>query len=122
MRSTALLVRFLLELAALVALLYSGITVVGGALGLIVGVAVAAAAAIVWGLYVAPRARIALPTPARLAVELAVFVTATIGLFVAGAPVVGGLLLGLYLFDRMALWASGSPPFEPDPNSGTRGG
>ncbi len=71
-----------------------------------------------WGLFVAPRARIALPTAARLAVEVAVFVVATVGLFAAGWPVLGGLLIGIYLFDRMALWAGGPPAFEKDPMGG----
>ncbi len=115
MKSTALLVRFLLELAALAALVYAGVEIIGGFPGVLVGLAVAAVAAVVWGLFVAPRARIALPTWPRLAIEAAVFVVATVGLFAAGNPVAGALLVGLYLFDRMALWAGGAPAYEKDP-------
>src|SRR5262245_46669019 len=111
MRSTALLVRFLHEFAALPALVASGVGLTGGVVGWLVGLAAAAVAAVGWGLFVAPRARIALPTPARLVVEVAVFVVATVGLFAAGWPVLGGLLIGIYLFDRMALWAGGAPAF-----------
>jgi Protein of unknown function (DUF2568) len=115
MRSTALLVRFLLELAALAALVAAGVGLIGGVLGWLIGLLAAAVAAVMWGLFVAPRARIALPTRPRMAVEVAVFLVATLGLFAAGWPVLGGLLIGIYLFDRMALWAVGAPAFEKDP-------
>jgi hypothetical protein len=118
----ALLVRFLLELAALAALVATGAALVSGPLGWLLGIGLATVAAVAWGLFVAPRARITLPTPARLAVEVIVFVGATVGLFAAGQPVLGGLLIGLYLFDRLALWAGGAPAYESDPMSGaTRG-
>jgi uncharacterized protein DUF2568 len=118
MRSTALLVRFLLELAALAALIATGVGLIGGVVGVVVGLAAAAVAAVMWGLFVAPRARIALPTPARLAVEVVVFAVATPGLIAAGWPLLGGLLFGIYLIDRLALWAGGAPAFEKDPVRG----
>lgn len=118
MRSTALLVRFLLELAALAALVAAGVGLIGGVVGVLVGLVAAAVAAVVWGLFVAPRARIALPTVARLTIEVVVFAAAAAGLFAAGWPVLGGLLIGIYLIDRVALWAGGAPAFEKDPGQG----
>jgi hypothetical protein len=118
MRSTALLVRFLLELAALAALVAAGVGVIGGAVGWLVGVVAAGAAALVWGLFVAPRARIALATPVRLAIEVAVFALATAGLFAAGWPVLAGVLIGVYLLDRVALWAGCASAFEHAPARG----
>ena len=118
MRSTALLVRFLLELAALAALVAAGVGLIGGPAGWLVGLAAAAAAAVGWGRFVAPRARVTVATPTRLAIEVAVFVLATAGLFAAGWPVVGGVLIGVYVLDRIALWAGGATVFERDPVRG----
>jgi len=118
MRSTALLVRFLLELAALAALIASGVLIIGGGLGWLAGLGAAAVAAAVWGLFVAPRARVALPTPARLAVEVVVFAVAAAGLFAADQPILAGLLIFLYVSDRVALKYGGAPLFEKNPTRG----
>ena len=115
MKGLALVLRFLLELAALAALVYAGIAVVDGPMGWLLGLGMAAAAAVAWGLFVAPRARIAVPTPARLAVEVAVFAAACSGLLAAGQPVLAAVLAIVYGLDRLALWASGAPAFEPAP-------
>ncbi len=112
MRSVALVVRFLLEVAVLVALVATGVLLVGGVLGTLAGLALAGIAAFAWGMFVAPRARIALPTPARLAVEVAVFAAGVGGLLLAGAAVLAAVLGGGYLLDRLALLVSGAPPFE----------
>jgi hypothetical protein len=114
-RFLALLVRFLLELAALAALASAGIAIVDGPLGWLLGLGLATLAAIAWGLFVAPRARYPLTTLARLGVEIAVFVGATVGLLLTGRPFLAALLLVVYVVDRIALWASGAPLFEPPP-------
>jgi hypothetical protein len=111
--SLALVVRFLLELAALAALASAGIAIVDGPLGWLLGLGLATLAAVAWGLFVAPRARYPLTTPARLGVEIAVFVAATVGLLLAGRPFLAALLLIVYALDRIVLWASGAPSFEP---------
>jgi uncharacterized protein DUF2568 len=112
----ALAVRFLLELAALGALGYAGMAVLGGFAGAAVAIGLVVVAATVWGLFVAPRARYLLPTPARLGIEAAVFLAATGGLIVAGAPVLAATLLGVYLLDRLVLWAAGAPAFASPPD------
>jgi hypothetical protein len=112
MRSLALLVRFMLELAALAALVVGGHGLVNGVPGWAIGIAAAAVAATLWGLFVAPRARVALPTPGRLTIEVVIFLAASAGLVLANQPLLGGLLIGIYLLDRLALWASGSPLYE----------
>jgi Protein of unknown function (DUF2568) len=111
-KAAALGVRFLLELAALASLVFAGVALVHGILGWLVGTALAAAAGVAWGLVVAPRARLSWPTPARLAVEVAVFVVAASGLLLAGYGVAAAVLSGVYLLDRLALWAAGAPPYE----------
>ncbi len=82
--STNLAVRFVLELTALVALAYWGVTTVDGAGGWILGVAAAAAFALLWGVFVSPKARAGLRPPARLAVELGLFGVAAASLAAAG--------------------------------------
>jgi len=115
MKGLALVVRFLLELAALAGLVYAGIAVVDGPSGWLLGLGMAAVAAVAWGLFVAPRARIAVPTAGRLAVEVAVFAAACSGLLAAEQSVLAAVLAIVYVLDRLALWAAGAPPFEPAP-------
>lgn len=120
LRTTALVVRFLLELAALVALVYTGVATVEGFAGWLVGLGLAGIGAVAWGMFVAPRAPRPLPTPARLAVEAVVFVAAAVGLVLAEQAILAGILLALYLLDRLALRLSGAPAFESAdwPNAG----
>jgi hypothetical protein len=69
-----LALRFLLELSALAALGYGGAHVRAG-LAVRVALAVIAPllAALVWGAVVSPKARVRVPAPVRLLVELAIF-------------------------------------------------
>lgn len=103
MKPFALALRFLLELAALAALAYTGIAVVDGPLGWVVGVGALALAATVWGLFVSPKAKIVLGHPLRFVIELAVFAAASLGLVWAGRPVLAAVLAGLFILDRLAL-------------------
>ena len=82
--------RFLLELALLAAVSYSAGTV-GSAVWLQIVLAIAApcAVAAVWGAWVAPRAARRLADPARLAVEVALFVAGGSALAVAGEVALG---------------------------------
>jgi hypothetical protein len=82
-----LAVRFALELAALAALAYWGFSEFDGVLSVVLGVGAPLAAAVVWGLFVSPKARYG--SPARQAVgEAVVFAAAVIALFDADQPVV----------------------------------
>jgi hypothetical protein len=116
MRTAVLGVRFLLELAMLAALVYAGVALVAGPAGWLVGLVLAAVAALAWGLFVSPRARYGTPTAARLAIEVALFAAAAAGLLLAGRPGLAGVLGALYVAHRIALWAAGAPPFEPPPS------
>ncbi|HEX6872097.1 MAG TPA: YrdB family protein [Micromonosporaceae bacterium] len=118
MKALALVVRFGLELAVLAALVYAGVVLVSGPLGWLVGLVAALLAAAVWGVFVSPRARIILPTPARLAVEVAVFAAGCAALLWAGRAGASAALGGVYLADRLALWALGAPAFERGPEFG----
>lgn len=85
-------IRFLLELAMLVALGW-----VGGEIGSswVVSVPLAIAfpllAAVVWGMFIAPKAPRRLADPAKLLVELVLFSSAVVGLAVVGHPVLAAV-------------------------------
>jgi hypothetical protein len=86
---------FLLELAALAALGYWGAQAGGGAPGKIaLAVGAPLLAAVVWGLFLAPRAVLQAPPgggprlslPWRLLMKIGVFGTAAVALYAAGQP------------------------------------
>jgi hypothetical protein len=74
--------RFALELCALAAL-----AVGGASIHWALGIAAPVLAAVVWGMFVAPKATRPVSEGARWAIELMVFGFATAALVVAGAPV-----------------------------------
>jgi hypothetical protein len=75
--------RLLLEVLLLVVLGWWGWRIADGSVGVVLAVALPLAAAVVWGLVVAPRARLRLPSWLRIVVE--------IGLFAAGAAALAWL-------------------------------
>ena len=82
--------RFLTELALLAGLAIAGARLGDGVLFSIVdAVLLPAAAAAVWGLFVAPRARRRLPEPARFIVEFALFAATGLVLALSGWLVAG---------------------------------
>lgn len=78
---------FVLELAALAALAYWGFTAEGVAAKIVLGVGAPVVAAVVWGLFAAPRATVALPLPGVLLVKAIVFGAAVAALAVRGDAV-----------------------------------
>jgi hypothetical protein len=88
-----LTVRFLTELALLAGLAVAGAHLGEGVVfGIIDAVLMPVGAAVIWGLFVASRARRRLPEPARFLVELVLFaatglVLALVGWLVAGVVV-----------------------------------
>jgi NhaP-type Na+/H+ or K+/H+ antiporter len=84
--------RFLLELCLLGALGTGGWALAGGGvLGGVAAVAAALAGALVWGAWIAPRARRRLRDPARFALETVLFVLVGAALWVVWAPLAGVL-------------------------------
>ena len=81
--------RFLLELGALAAVAYWGFTVGDGALRWILAIAAPVAVAVVWWLFVSPKAAVDAPRPVRLVVELGVWTAAAAALWAAGRPALG---------------------------------
>jgi hypothetical protein len=112
MRAANLVLRFLLELAALAALGYWGATWPGSpAARVALGVGTPLAAALAWGTFVAPRARVVLPSAVRMALGLAVLGAAAAALAARGhgrlatgfgaAAVVNALLMLAWRQDRV---------------------
>jgi hypothetical protein len=84
-KAANLALRFILELAALAALGYWGATGPAPAPArVLLGVGAPAAAAVFWGAFVAPRARVVLPTAVRMVLGLAVFGSAAAALAARG--------------------------------------
>lgn len=104
--SVALLIiwtlRFATEVLALLGMAWGAWVGIGGPLGIAVAVVAPVAAAIAWGLWVAPAARRRLPDPARLLVEVVVFVGAAWG-YAAVATPAGGIAFGVVALALAAL-------------------
>jgi len=80
LRGVVLTVRFLCELAMLVALAYWGLTAFDGALSYVAGVGAPLVAILIWAQFVAPKARNPVSPPVRLAIENGLFVATTLAL------------------------------------------
>ena len=90
MRGAVLGIRFLLELGLLGALAAGGWALAGGGvLGVVLAVAAAVAGAAVWGVWIAPRSPRRLPDPARLALEVALFVLGGVALWAVASAAAG---------------------------------
>jgi len=83
---------FALELCALAALGYWGSqTGQGVGFAILLGVGAPLLAAVVWGLFAAPRAAVRVPAAVRIAVEIAFFALATVALLAAGQPTLAAI-------------------------------
>ena len=108
-KSLNLALRFLLELAALGALGYWGFWVAeNGALKVLLAVGLVTVAAVIWGMFVSPKARYRLPEWGRLALEVVLFGSAVLALNATGNPTLAAILAVLviihlpltFLFDQ----------------------
>ena len=97
MRAANLGLRFLLELCLLAALAYVGLQA-----NVLLAIVAPVAAAIVWGLFVSPKARYPLPTTLWIVVQVVLFGAAAIGLIVAGS-VVPGIVFAVAVVANLAL-------------------
>jgi Protein of unknown function (DUF2568) len=107
--------RFLLELGALAALAYWGFTTGSGASAWALGLGAPLAAAVFWGLFVAPKARYPVADTGRALLGLVVFVPATAALADAGAPVVAAVFGGLAVLNAAVMLARPAGPSAPGP-------
>jgi hypothetical protein len=102
--------RFLLELGALVALGYWGFTTASGATAWLLGLGAPLGAAAFWGLFVAPKARFPVSATGRAVLGLVVFALATAALLDAGATVAGIAFGALALLNAVVLLATARCP------------
>lgn len=100
---TNLVLKFLLELTCFIALAYTGAAIGSGPWAVALALALPSVAIAVWARWNAPRSAYRLPTPTRIPLELAVFVTAALGLFVAGAATWAVVYLALVAMNAVLL-------------------
>jgi len=79
--------KFLLELCALAGLAIGGASTGSSPVNVVLAIGMPLVAAVIWGLYAAPKSSRRLPTRSRIAVELMVFAAACAALMIAGAYV-----------------------------------
>ena len=104
LRATALALRFLLELAALGALAVWGFTMDASVpLRILTGIGAPLVAAVAWGLFVSPRARIPVSPATRYGIELLVFVTAFFAIAATGHPPLGLVFLVVAVVDGIVV-------------------
>jgi branched-subunit amino acid ABC-type transport system permease component len=83
-------VRFLLELCMLAAVTYWGFkTQSGWLLKILLGIGLPVLIAVLWGMFIAPRATRPLSGAPRLTLELLLFASGAIALFASGKPTLG---------------------------------
>lgn len=80
-------VAFVLEVLVLVALCAWGLSTGHGPEPIVLGIGAPAVAAVIWGLFAAPRAKFPLPLAGTLAVKAVVFAAAVAALISLGLPV-----------------------------------
>jgi hypothetical protein len=86
MKEANLAVRFLLELCLLAALAYAGLQV-----NIVLAILAPLVAAVVWGLFVSPKARFPLSRPLWVGVQVVLFGAAVAGLVASGQGVLGSI-------------------------------
>ena len=110
MRVANLALRFLLELAALAGLAYWGAHTGSGAERIALAIAAPLLAAVVWGLWCAPKAGRRLPQPGRTVLEAAVFGLGAAGLVAAGQAVTATVFVVVAIANWGTLFALGEDP------------
>jgi uncharacterized protein DUF2568 len=110
-RGANLVLRFLLELTALAAASYWGFATASGVTQWILGLGAPLAVAIVWGLFVSPKAAIEVPRPVRFAIELLVWAAAAVALAAADQVVLGIAFAAVSLLSGTLnyVWARAAP-------------
>ena len=71
---------------------YWGFATASGVTQWVLGLELRLLVAVVWGLFVSPKAKIELPRPAQFAIELLVCAAAALALATAGQPALGIVL------------------------------
>lgn len=104
-RSTNLLVRFLLELAALASLAFAGSRMAQHFVAIMLAIAAPCCFVILWSLFAAHKARYALPRAAKAAVGFLLLEASAAALAIAGRPALGEIFAVLILANSALLYA-----------------
>ena len=100
-----LLVRFLLELCMLAAVGYWGFkTQSGWPMKILLGIGLPVLIAVIWGLFVAPKATYPLSGVPRLLLELILLGSGAVALFVSGKANLGWIYLAVLLINEVLLF------------------
>ncbi len=104
LKALNLLVRFLLELCMLAAVGYWGFkTHSGWAMKIIFGIGLPILIAVIWGVFVAPKATYPLSSIPHLALELILLGSGAAALFLSGKPSLGWAYLVLLIVNEVLL-------------------
>lgn len=99
--------RFLLELCLLASLAYWGFhTDRGLLLKIVLGIGAPLLTAVIWGLFLSPKASVSLVLPVRLTLEIALFALAAIALYSTGKHSLAATFGIVYVLHRilMMVW------------------
>ncbi|MFN8515540.1 MAG: YrdB family protein [Chloroflexia bacterium] len=111
LKGANLALRFLLELCLLAAVGYWGFHVGGGTLvKVVLGISAPVLVAVVWGTFMAPKARVRLPRSAALGAEIAIFGLGVLALVAAGQPSLAWMFAAVAALSRLliAVWGQES--------------
>lgn len=100
-----LVLRFVLELCALLALAYTGLHATPAPIRVVLGVAFPAVAALLWSLFVAPKSALRAPPMVRYAAEALVFGGAVFGLSWVGETLWAAVLAAAIVVNEILLSA-----------------
>jgi hypothetical protein len=109
MRTANLALAFFLELAVMAALAYWGFQTIAGAAGIALGIGAAVLMGVVWGLWLAPRARYPLPALPHEILKDLVLSLGVVALLLAGNPLYAAILVVLLILNRglAYIWGQG---------------
>jgi hypothetical protein len=99
----ALLVRFLVELAMLAALGYWGFEIADGAAQWVLGLGAPLAAAVIWGLFIAPRATYEVSKPVWIGLQVVLFGLAALALSSVASGALVAAFAAVVVLDSAAL-------------------
>lgn len=104
LKALNLLIRFLLELCMFVAVGYWGFkTHSGWVLKIILGIGLPILIAVIWGLFIAPRAKYPLSGISYLAVELILLGSGAVALFASGTPDLGWVYTVILVVNKVLI-------------------
>ncbi|HVI05169.1 MAG TPA: DUF2568 domain-containing protein [Sphingomicrobium sp.] len=111
MRVVNLLVRFLLELAALAALVFAGSRAAEHSVAIVLAIAAPGCLAVLWSLFAAHKARYVLPRLKKAIVGLLLLEASAVALAVAGRPALAAVFALLILANAalLYLWGQDAP-------------